>query len=411
MLPFECDTCIFIKLKGRAPTKELQTDKLLLINIRRMNLDAFWSRARSTVGQNTRRIKQTIKFSRMQGLHGPFEHTGQSYPAYDHCGYEVATDILMHSRQSGKYHASHVQFETIRRLRTSYSSHVRSTPGANVGQMCWVDKMGHYTRLAEDKCGSLWFNRFMVGLKMRMGQTLKQNKAMSNQLLLKLIQKAEGYITEDFRCEETAAWIVFVTYVVISYVVSLRGNEGQMLEIGGLKKHWIGNKRSYVIIVLWGKIKGEDSYREHTIPCINTTKSGINVRYTLERLLKLKETQGLTDGPAISDIKGLLLPTRDLDIRMHELLSEIFEEDRTLFPPSVSEVEDIPDAYKCFRTLRRTSLTRALEEDVDDNDINIVNKWEQKGDKKKKIVAQPMKIHYAQFEILLKPFLRYTYAM
>lgn len=76
MLPFECDTCIFIKLKGRAPTRELQMDKLLLINIRRMNLDAFWSTARSTVGQNTRRIKQTIKFSRMQGLHGPFEHTG-----------------------------------------------------------------------------------------------------------------------------------------------------------------------------------------------------------------------------------------------------------------------------------------------------------------------------------------------
>ena len=72
--------------------------------------------------------------------------------------------------------------------------------------------------------------------------------------------------------------------------------------------------------------------------------------------------------------------------------------------------EMIIESYKCFRTFRRTSDTRALEEKVDQTDIDIVNKWEHMGLMKRK-TAQPMRQHYAQFELLVKPFIRYTYAM
>ena len=57
MVSFECDQCIFVKLKNRLPTKFSQQDKLLLIMIRRINLDAFWARQRSTVRENTSRVK------------------------------------------------------------------------------------------------------------------------------------------------------------------------------------------------------------------------------------------------------------------------------------------------------------------------------------------------------------------
>ena len=49
MCPFECDTCIFRKLKGRNSKSSSESDKLLLEFIRRANMDAFWSRATSTV--------------------------------------------------------------------------------------------------------------------------------------------------------------------------------------------------------------------------------------------------------------------------------------------------------------------------------------------------------------------------
>ena len=118
LVPFECDHCIFFKLRRRIPDPSKDLDKLLLIMISRMNLDAFWARARGTVVENTNRIKRTIKFSNSLGLLGPFEHSGP-YPDNDHCGYEVAAVTLMNSRRPGRYHKSHTQFETIRLLKSS----------------------------------------------------------------------------------------------------------------------------------------------------------------------------------------------------------------------------------------------------------------------------------------------------
>ena len=44
LAPFECEICIFIKLKKRYPRKGSREDRLLSETIRRANLDAFWSR-------------------------------------------------------------------------------------------------------------------------------------------------------------------------------------------------------------------------------------------------------------------------------------------------------------------------------------------------------------------------------
>ena len=88
---------------------------------------------------------------------------------------------------------------------------------------------------------------------------------------------------------------------------------------------------------------------------------------------------------------------------------DIYEIDSGIFPPSINALEDVIENDHCNRTFRRTSDTRALEEHVSSSDIYIVNKWDQIG-LQKRVAGQPMKKYYAQFE-LLKPFLRYTFAM
>ena len=144
-------------------------------------------------------------------------------------------------------------------LRSAYSSHVRTTQSGNTGQLSWVDKKGQHVRLTDDKCGSLWFSRFMIGLKIRMGHIFKPNMALSHSLLLKIIQKAESNITEDFKSEESGIWVVFVTYVVITYVLSLRGTEGQMLELGGLKNIGKEIERDISLWFFGGKSKVKKS--------------------------------------------------------------------------------------------------------------------------------------------------------
>ena len=102
MVPFECDTCIFRKLTSRIfPEKRNPQDQLLLACIRRMNLDAFWSRATGTVNGQRDKLALAIKLSGLVGLKGPCKHEGP-LPDFDHCGYEAAIDMLLYSKRPVK---------------------------------------------------------------------------------------------------------------------------------------------------------------------------------------------------------------------------------------------------------------------------------------------------------------------
>ena len=120
---------------------------------------------------------------------------------------------------------------------------------------------------------------------------------------------------------------------------------------------------------------------------------------------------GQISGPAISDHRGRILSTKTLDDMLHEVLREAYSENPTLFPISVDNEEKILSNYQSFRTLRRTSTTRAVEKNVSISDINIVNKWATKESVRGKQPKTSMHEHYTQFDLLIEPFLRYTKQM
>lgn len=155
LIPFECDRCIFLKLKHTLPDASKPSDQLLLATIRRMNLDAFWSRESSTVKSNLNRVKRMLDSSNSLGLNGPFK-VQPPFPLYDHCGYEVALIILLRSRHPGKHHNSYTQFDTIRSYRASYSNFIRSTTTNTSITRSLGDSNGNYQRFAEDECASLF---------------------------------------------------------------------------------------------------------------------------------------------------------------------------------------------------------------------------------------------------------------
>ena len=72
MTTFECNLCIFVKLKGRYPLSSSLVDKKLIACISQVNLDAFWSRATSTINNNLRSIKKILATSRELNLPGQF---------------------------------------------------------------------------------------------------------------------------------------------------------------------------------------------------------------------------------------------------------------------------------------------------------------------------------------------------
>jgi hypothetical protein len=208
-----------------------------------------------------------------------------------------------------------------------------------------------------------------------MGQDWRPNKAITVELLILVLETAELKIGEAVSLREKDRWIVFRAYVVICYVLSLRGCKGFLCNLAGLHRKFAIGGTQYVVITLLGKIKGESGDRAHLIPCVHVTSSGIQVKASVERLMTFKASQGFTTGPAISDLRGRILSHRSLNDSLLEILEDLFESHREIFPASISDRETLRKRVQVYRTLRRTSDTRAIEMKVSKSDIDVVNRW------------------------------------
>jgi hypothetical protein len=183
-VPLECDFCVFCKVTGRRFSVGVEpNDDYLMTCIRRIILDAFWSRARSTVASNTRTFQEMISMSASLGFEPPYESPGP-LPGYDHCGYKVALLMVVKSTKAGRHSDSHIQWDSIRKFRSTISNQSRASRAsraANFSSLTLSDYKGTgYDRLSSEACGSLWFHRFAAGCRKRMGQDWRPNRAISN---------------------------------------------------------------------------------------------------------------------------------------------------------------------------------------------------------------------------------------
>ena len=420
MSPFECDRCIFHKLRGTPADPGNPRDKLLLACIRRANLDAFWSRSTETVTGHVGQIRMKMAMADLLGTKPTIPAPGP-LPAFDHCGYGVAVELLAKSRMPGTYHSTHQQWDTLRKLITAYGNSVRASGAANSSVLSMCDGEGKsYQRLSDDPCVSLWFKRFMTGCKRRMGQDWRPDRAISPQLMQHLLARVETKIIDLKGVANKTArhrWIYAGSYFAISYVISLRGPEGLLLDLEGLRKYFNshfgddGKPEKHVIIALLGQVKGEHNERQHLIPCVNVTKSGINVRRWLRRTIAVNFSEGRVTGPAFCDEKGVVLPTRVMNDMLHEMLEEIRCEHKSLFLGDIQSRGDIEEKFNAYRSFRRASDSRAIAMGVSSVDIDVINRWTKKEAAGTARVSHKMRHHYADVIILLPAFERYTKVM
>lgn len=112
---------------------------------------------------------------------------------------------------------------------------------------------------------------------------------------------------------ERYRWIYAGTYFAISYVISLGGPEGLLLDLEDLRKHFNsqvgdnGSPERHVVITFLGQVKGKHNKRQHLIPSANKTMSGIQVRPWLRRTLAVNFAEGQVTDPALCNEKGVVL--------------------------------------------------------------------------------------------------------
>jgi hypothetical protein len=241
-----------------------------------------------------------------------------------------------------------------------------------------------------------------------MGQDWRPNQAMTIELLLKVLNETENRLEAANTEEEKNRWIVVNTYITVCYVVLLHGSKGLLLDLSGLNRKWGLRGDKHLMIALLGKIKGETGDLAHLLPSVPITSSGIQVEALLKRLMDFKFRKGFKTGPAILDLQGRVFEPRAMNDALLEVIKDIFDNQQELFPPTITSREMLRQRYQAFRTLRCSSDTRALEMKVAQPDIHLV-KSVKKADGSRP--ACPMRQWYAEFALLLAPFLRYTWAM
>ena len=376
-----------------------------------MNLDAFWSRSPGTVEGNTGRLRKGILLLEKIGLPAPYTIDGP-FPFTDHCGYRVALQVLLYSLEPGRGGNKNCTFDTVRRMRSIFTNFVRATPQANLSNLSMCDEDGRFHRLNTDISGSYWFNCFIRGVEHRMGSESSSNQVMDVDLIKAVLERADEKIANAVCGEEENYWVVFHTYVTVTYVISLRGSEGLLLDLGALDEYWTDSPDK-MTLALFGKIKGQHHVRCHLFPCVPQTRSGINVKTSVGRLLNLKRRQGIRfiRGYAISDMRGKPYQTRVIDEALHEILIELFGERQSLFPKHINTTEKIVEKYHAFRTFRRSSATRAQKMNLNSDDIDAINRWSRKEKRNGRRIGGPLRQHYADILFMDEAFLRYTEAM
>jgi hypothetical protein len=178
--PYQCELCHFRNIKKRDPFSSNLRDLRLLCGIRRANLDAFWARRPGTVKSNLTLMLSIVKVQEED--HGiPRGHMFRPqgpHPVEDTSGMMTAVVLLDHSLNAG-INAAMVQFNTVRKISSAMSNYERTT----APEMTHADlagyKKGERLSFTNTSVYSLWFDHFIVGCHVRMGDDTRQDRAFS----------------------------------------------------------------------------------------------------------------------------------------------------------------------------------------------------------------------------------------
>lgn len=238
---------------------------------------------------------------------------------------------------------------------------------------------------------SFWFSRWSKGCETRMGYILKQDKAISLDLLKALIS---SFSNEILNCSQSKTeklnLVNGLAYTAIMFGGSFRGSEGLKLDLKALIKDFEkGNsdshKHPHVVIPLQGRFKGEAGEQCHLIPLSNVSASGIRFRDAVTLLVKFRENFTLNNPWGFVNQEGNKLSFSEMNEIFLEGLDHVKDQD-TNNSLGLADV-DIREQYNINRSFCRGSSTHAQNMNVPEPVINAHNRWrktemaKKKGDK------------------------------
>ena len=388
VIPFQCEICWIRNLTGRE--MELPRDEGLRKCLRRANLDALSGRAKSTIESHLRGVNTMLELSDQLGKPPSIEATPRGpMPEEDLVGMSLAVEMLQKSITAKGRIKWHIQFDTMRKLRSTFSCSWDSSPlGIKEGSS--FSKGIAKVRITSCPSQSQWFTNFLLGAQDRMGYDTNNQLALSIKCIVTMLDMIKTHALE---MDDTYARRLYKTgaLVTILTAASLRGYEGFYLDLAATRNHIAkgregsvpkGFKRNHIItedeaanlpsvcICLLGKFKGETGERYHSIILPNNTMSGLDVRWWVEKLLEVCQEEGRTSGPAFDEPDGSPPNSSEYNAIFRQYLCLMQVHHPKLFGPD----EDVT-RYGTSRTLRKAATGRFSQAGLSETLIDAMCRW------------------------------------
>lgn len=375
--PFQCDFCWGVNLTGRELSQFNQRDKTLMSYIRRVNLDMMWSKEPSTVSSTMNNLVKARKNSARLGLdpvvipQGPWE-------LKDNAGMQIAIEILIQSQGKGRNATGYQQFDSIRKIRSSYSNAIRGSAVGAIDTKLKTNR-GVTFGFVGGPTESILFEMFMLGLRKRMGKVTCQNLGISFEVLSKLLELYdEELASEDIGKDRFREIIVFGAAFVILYAAALRGNEVFFMERSELvRRRNMGvtsdKALEHIVVPLMGRFKGEHGERNLMLVMARISRSGLAIGRWISQLsdLLLQEGKHIGVGPALCHEDGTPYNSIELNGELESMLLQIQEESPELIDPKI----DVRAKFSINRSFRRGATTRVRENGIDSQSLEMNNRW------------------------------------
>jgi len=187
---------------------------------------------------------------------------------------------MLYRSLDGEKYSSYKQFESIRKLRSAYLNTYHAL-AVGVSQMTSLGRDTSKVFLTKSLTQSLWFERFANGCVRRMGQEVRQDLAITAEVMHKLLEglyrdwaESEGWKRREIEAVGAKA--------ITAFCGSFRGHAVFLVDLHGLLKYQeeivASGEARYVIIPLLGQFKGEDGSRYHLTPLASITRTGLETR-------------------------------------------------------------------------------------------------------------------------------------
>ena len=128
---------------------------------------------------------------------------------------------------------------------------------------------------------------------------MKPNLALTTDLIIQLTKEIMKECAGTSDKLEKFNLIIFGAHVVMSYVISLQGSKGLIMDLTVINRE-LKVDEEYCVTPLKGKVKGEAVDRDHLFPCVYVTSSGLDVIRWLKMLSSAHRMAGRKGGPGIS---------------------------------------------------------------------------------------------------------------